>query len=104
MTNLTQTNVNELIQSNEPILVDFWATWCPSCMRNMPSVTALSDEGYNVATANVEEMRDFAKNNGVRGLPTFLVFKDGVVINKKTGYSTKEELIGLLTSSQENIK
>lgn len=93
---LTDENVEEIIASGKPVVVDFWATWCGPCVGMAPTIDELAAE-YDgkvvIGKYNVDEEGDFASNNRVMALPTILFFKDG----KKTsirlaGSQTKENL------------
>lgn len=76
----TDENVNEVIASGQPVVVDFWATWCGPCMAMAPVVDQIAQE-YDgrvvVGKYNCDEENDFCSENGVRSLPTLLFFKDG---------------------------
>ncbi len=76
----TDANVNEVIESGKPVVIDFWATWCGPCMTMAPvidEVAAEYDGRVVVGKYNCDEESDFCTENGVRSLPTILFFKDG---------------------------
>ncbi len=77
---ITDENVNEIIASGKPVVIDFWATWCGPCMAMAPTIDALAKEYEGkvvIGKYNTDEENDFCSENGVRGLPTLLFFKDG---------------------------
>ena len=93
----TDENVEEIINSGKPVVVDFWATWCGPCMAMAPIVDELALEYSDKAVIgkyNVDEEGDFASSNRIMSLPTILFFKDG----KKTAI----RLAG--SQSKENLK
>lgn len=76
----TDENVNEVIASGQPVVVDFWATWCGPCMAMAPVIDQVAQEYEGrvvVGKYNCDEENDFCSENGVRSLPTLLFFKDG---------------------------
>ncbi len=77
---ITDSNVNELIASGQPVVVDFWATWCGPCMAMAPIVEEIAKEYEGRAVVgkyNCDENSDFATECGIRSLPTLLFFKNG---------------------------
>ncbi|MDE6093272.1 MAG: thioredoxin [Muribaculaceae bacterium] len=89
-------NVNEIIESGKPVVIDFWATWCGPCKAMSPAVDAMAEEYEGrvvIGKYNVDEETDLAMKYRVMAIPTLLFFKDG----KKTdirlaGLQTKETL------------
>jgi len=105
VTTLTDDNFeDEVINSDEPVLVDFWATWCGPCRQIAPIVEDLADEfegRAKVGKVDVDENPQTAQEYGVRSIPTLLFFKDGEVQETLVGASGKkplketlEELVG----------
>lgn len=89
----------EVLQSTEPVLVDFWATWCPPCRLIAPTIDALADEyqgRVKVAKLDVDEHGELAGRYGVRSIPTLLLFKGGAVVEQRVGALPKPELARLL--------
>ncbi len=82
----------EVLQSEKPVLVDFWATWCGPCMRQGPIVEELAKEGYAVGKVNVDEQMALAQKYQVMNIPTLLVFKDGKEAQRLVGLSSKDTL------------
>ncbi|MGB0525665.1 MAG: thioredoxin [Flammeovirgaceae bacterium] len=78
----------EVLNSDVPVLVDFWATWCGPCLAMAPVVDAVADKFQGkakVVKIDVDENRAIAGQFGVRSIPTFAVFKGGEVVNKMIG-------------------
>lgn len=85
---------NNLDINNGLILVDFYATWCGPCRMMHPVIDSVSSENGNliVAKVDVDGNEDLARQYGIMSVPTFLLFKDGKLIDKRIGYIAKEEL------------
>lgn len=78
----------EVINSKEPVLVDFFATWCGPCKMIAPFIAQLADkyEGrMKVCKANVDEVPNIASSYGVSSIPTLIIFKDGEVVARRIG-------------------
>ena len=86
----------EVLSSEKPVLVDFWATWCGPCMRQGPIVEELAEEGYAVGKVDVDQELALAQKYGVMSIPTLIVFKGGKEVNRVIGLSYKEKLKSLL--------
>lgn len=86
----------EVLKSEKPVLVDFWATWCGPCMRQAPIVEALAEEGYTVGKIDVDQEPTLAQKYGIMSIPTLVIFKDGKEANRIVGLTNKETLKGLL--------
>lgn len=85
----------EVLQSDVPVLVDFWAPWCAPCYVVAPWVEELAKEYENtarVAKVNVDESQQIAVEFGIRSIPTLLYFKAGKVVDQVVGAVPKEEL------------
>ena len=85
---ITDTNFQEIIGSEKPVLVDFWAEWCGPCRMIGPVVEELAGE-YDgkaiIGKINVDENPDLSAKFGVRSIPTLLVFKGGEIVDKQIG-------------------
>ena len=93
---LTKDNFDEIVLgSEEPILVDFWASWCGPCMMLAPFVEQLS-KTHKVGKVNVDEEMELAHRFGIVSIPTLLVFKGGKLVNQSMGYQPLESLQKLM--------
>ncbi|HIV14076.1 MAG TPA: thioredoxin [Candidatus Pullilachnospira stercoravium] len=91
----TTANFNEeVLQSDIPVLVDFWASWCMPCKMLTPVIEELAEEaeGYKVGKVNVDEEPELARQYNVMSIPTVLVFKGGQVVKQSVGVQPKEAL------------
>lgn len=93
--NITSENFESLKNGNLPLVVDFWATWCGPCRAVAPIVAQLAEE-YDgkvvVGKCDVEESEDIAAEFGIRNIPTILFIKNGEVVDKFVGATTKAKL------------
>lgn len=92
----TQNFEAEVLKSEKPVLVDFWATWCGPCMRQAPIVEELAAEGYSVGKVDVDQQPDLAGQYGVMSIPTLIVFKGGKEVHRVVGLTAKNDLKRLL--------
>ena len=94
---LTKENFEqEVMHSEVPVLVDFWATWCGPCMRQGPIVEELGEEGYAVGKLDVDQNMELAQQFRVMSIPTLIIFKNGAEAHRLVGLTDKEELKKLL--------
>lgn len=90
---------SEVLQSEQTVVVDFWAVWCGPCRMISPIIEELAVEYAGKVTMgklNVDENRQLAMDYGVMGIPTVLVFKGGKVVERAVGYRQKKDLSQLI--------
>ena len=96
---ITKNNFQEeVINSEKPVLLDFWASWCGPCRMVSPIVDEIAQErpDVKVCKANVEEQRELAAAFKVMSIPTLVVMKGGKIINRALGARPKEQILELL--------
>lgn len=96
---LTKNNFkDEVLNSDIPVLVDFWATWCGPCRMVAPIVEEIADEydgRIKVGKVNVDEEPELAMQFRVASIPTLMVFKNGQLVNTAVGYRPKADILAL---------
>ena len=98
---LTKDNFeSEVINSNKPVMVDFWATWCGPCRMIAPVVEQIANENDNikVGKVNVDEQMELAIKYKIDAIPAILFFKNGELVKKSVGFSEKNELLQILNA------
>src|SRR5262249_40431767 len=95
----------EVLESNEPVLVDFWPAWCPPCRAMEPAIESLARD-FKVAKVNVDTNQELAVQYVISSIPALLIFKDGKIVSRHVGVTPESVLRGELdrlraeTSSQ----
>ncbi len=99
ITNITKENFEaEVLKSEKPVLVDFWATWCGPCKMIGPVIEEIANEHpeIKVCKINVDEEGELSIKHGVMSIPTLMIFKNGEIAQTVIGYRPKEEIEELL--------
>lgn len=97
--NITEQNFNEeVIQSDKPVLIDFWASWCGPCRMIAPIIEEIADErsDIKVGKVNVDDEPALATQFGIMSIPTLVVMKNGELVNKLVGVRPKDQILQML--------
>ena len=92
----------DVLQSETPVLVDFWAEWCGPCKQIAPALEQLSDElagKVKIVKLDIEQSPTTPSRYGVRGIPTMMLFKGGQMASMKVGAMPKQKLLEWLTEA-----
>ena len=97
--NINTNNFNEeVLSSDKPVLMDFWAPWCGPCRMVVPIVEEIAGErdDIKVCKINVDEESELAQKFGIMSIPTLIVMKNGEITNQSVGMATKDQILALI--------
>jgi thioredoxin 1 len=89
----------DVLQSNDPVLVDFWAAWCAPCRMLSPTIDQIAQDfsgRAKVVKLNVDDNRETSAKYGIRGIPTLLLFKNGELRDQVVGATSRENIARLI--------
>lgn len=92
-------NFNDIINSEKPVLVDFFATWCGPCQMLLPVLNQVKDSlqaRITIIKIDVDKNQELAQKQQVRGVPTMMLFQNGKQLWRQSGVLTKEEIIKII--------
>ena len=96
---VNESNFDTLLTSEQPVLIDFWASWCGPCQMVAPTLAEIAEEKegeLKVGKVNVDEQPELARQFGIMSIPTMIVFKGGEPAAKTVGVQPKEDILKLL--------
>ena len=102
VTELTQSNFDEIIGSNDIVIIDFWAPWCGPCLQFAPTFKEASDKinGVTFAKVNTEEEQGLGAHFRIRSIPTLMIFREQIGIFSQPGSMTAKDLEDLLDKAK----
>lgn len=89
---------NEVVYSDKPVLLDFYASWCGPCQTVLPLIDEIADErsDIKVCKINIDEQPELASQFAVMSIPTLMVLKEGKILKRETGARPKEDILEML--------
>ena len=99
---LSQSNFDETLSSNDIVIIDFWAPWCGPCLQFAPTFNEASEkiEGVTFAKVNTEEEQSLGAHFGIRSIPTLMIFREQIGIFSQPGSMTAKDLEDLLDKAK----
>ena len=98
---ITNTNFQEIVAGEKPVMIDFWATWCGPCRILSPTVDEIAEEyadRITVAKCNVDDAEEIAMQFRIMSIPTLIFLKGGEVVDKRVGVVSKDEIVSIINS------
>ncbi|OWV14300.1 thioredoxin [Fibrobacter sp. UWB5] len=99
--NITKENFEaEVMNSDRPVLIDFWAPWCGPCRMLSPTISEIAEEygdKVKVCKVNVDEQGELASTFGVMSIPTLVVIKEGKIVNSVVGVRPKDQIVSMFS-------
>ena len=102
VTELTRENFNEIIKSDKPVLVDFWASWCGPCRMVSPVIDQIAEEyagKISVGKVNVDEQGSLAADFAIVSIPTVILFKNGKEVKKLVGVHSVDDYADIIDAA-----
>lgn len=93
MIDLTEDTFDEYVKSKDKVLVDYWASWCEPCKAMAPILELVNEEVIPVAKVDVDEQMNLAKGEGIRSIPTLVLYENGVEVQRVIGARSKNGLL-----------